>query len=988
MYDVVGGGFHRYSVDDRWLVPHFEKMLYDNALLASTYLHAWVVTGRDALPRGRRGDRRLHAPGARAPGRRARLRPGRGHRGRRGAHVHVDRGGGGGRGHPERAARAVRARAPRSSAGSSSRICARGCSRFATSALQPFRDDKALASWNGLALAAIAEAAYRLERDDWLAAARDLGEFLLGPLSDADGRLFRSVRDGRTSGHGFLDDYANVANGLIELHVATGDVRWLLEAHRLALLAVELFGDEAHGGFYLAPADGDARVPRTKDLQDTPIPSGNSMLAWVLLRLSRHLGRRRARAARGRRLPARGAGACGERRARSRGRSCGLDLWFSPPREIAIAGDVTAPVARAALAPFQPNAVVAVGPSEDVPLLAGKDLVDERDRRLRVRAVRLPATGDEERRSYEGLPDDRGPGGRHLGRLGAPRDARGAARARRASSAPTTTRRSSATQAGALDAWATLAGLAAVTKRIRLGTLVSPATFRHPSVLARMAVTVDHISGGRVEVGLGLRLVRARARRERLPVPRREGPLRALRGAGRGRRAVVDGGRRSTTRAPRTPCRARRRCRSRCSSRIRRSSSAAASSAASRRSPRATRPRSTRSARRTTSCARARSGSTGRAPRRDAIPATLGFSVMTSCFVGADRAEVVERVRRFLEIAGGGAMPEAVIAERATAGSSGTVDEVAARIEELRAIGVTRRLPPAPEPLRRRDGRPDRRRARCLPSRRVQAMTTTEITGAEDVAWDLSDLYDGSDDPRLEAHIEEAETRRSGLPRALLRQGREPLGGGARRRDRRARAHRGGADARRLLRAPALRDRHGRPAARRARRPHHGEGRRARHAAPLLRAGDRGDRGRRRGGAARGAGARALAPLDPLAAQVPAAPPLRARGEDRHREERLGRQRLGPAVRGAPRRAPGGARRRGDLVRGGDVEALLRRPRRPPRRGGGGHPGARARSADAHVRLQHDPRSTSRSTTACAGTRPGSRPATCGTTRRTRPCRR
>ena len=240
---------------------------------------------------------------------------------------------------------------------------------------QPFRDDKALASWNGLALAAIAEAAYRLERDDWLAAARELGDFLLGPLSDADGRLFRSTRDGRPSGHGFLDDYANVANGLLELHVASGEVRWLLEANRLARLAVELFADEANGGFFLAPADGDERVPRTKDLQDTPIPSGNSMLAWVLLRLGRIWGDDELeRLAVGvfrlvepavRRAPGAFAWAL-----------AGLDLWFSAPSEIAIVGDVQSPVARAALAPFQPQTVVAVGPSEDVPLLAGKGLVD------------------------------------------------------------------------------------------------------------------------------------------------------------------------------------------------------------------------------------------------------------------------------------------------------------------------------------------------------------------------------------------------------------------------------------------------------------------------------------------------------------------------------------------------------------------------------------------------------------------------------------
>ena len=105
-------------------------------------------------------------------------------------------------------------------------------------------------------------------------------------------------------------------------------------------------------------------------------------------------------------------------------------------------------------------------------------------------------------------------------------------------------------EAAALDAWATLAGLAAVTERIRLGTLVSPATFRHPSVLARMAVTVDHISGGRVERRHGRGLVRARARGERLSVPRREGALRALRRAGRGRRSLVDRGAASTTEGP------------------------------------------------------------------------------------------------------------------------------------------------------------------------------------------------------------------------------------------------------------------------------------------------------------------------------------------------------------------------------------------------------------------------------------------------------
>jgi uncharacterized protein YyaL (SSP411 family) len=373
-YDVVGGGFHRYSVDDRWLVPHFEKMLYDNAVLASTYLHAWVVTRREryreiveetldyalrelALPEGglasaqdadTNGVEGLTYTWTREDAAAVGLSPDL-----------LE---------PFEDGRFI----VRGELDASLRL---GILVARDARPQPFRDDKALASWNGLALAALAEAAYRLGRDDWLDAARRLGAFLLGPLSERNGPLFRSVRDGRTSGLGFLDDYANVAHGLIELHVATGELRWLLDARRLALRAVELFADGEQGGFYLSAADGDARVPRTKDLQDTPIPSGNSMLAYVLLRLARIWGdddlERTAvsvfRLAEPQLRSAPGFFAW---------MLCALDLCLSPPRELAIVGDVASPVARAALAAFQPRTVVAVGPSEEVPLLAGKGLVD------------------------------------------------------------------------------------------------------------------------------------------------------------------------------------------------------------------------------------------------------------------------------------------------------------------------------------------------------------------------------------------------------------------------------------------------------------------------------------------------------------------------------------------------------------------------------------------------------------------------------------
>jgi uncharacterized protein len=374
LYDVVGGGFHRYSVDARWLVPHFEKMLYDNALLTSAYLHAWVVAGEERyraiveetiayllremqLPSGgfasaqdadTEGVEGLTYTWTQEEWQSLGLDPGLlepFEHGRDIVRGELD---------ADTKARLLAVRAERA---------------------QPFRDDKAIASWNGLLLAALAESARRLEREDVLAAAVRLGEFLLGPLRADDGRMLRSIREGRVSGPGFVDDHANVAHGLIELHVATGDPRWLLEARRIADVAVDLFADEERGGFFLAPRDGEVLAARSKDLDDDPTPSGNSMLASVLIRLGRIWGDEA--------LVERGVGVLQllapamERVPRAFSWAlCALDLHLSPPRELAIVGDVGSEVARAALAGFAPDTVVAVGPSEDVPLLAGKTLVD------------------------------------------------------------------------------------------------------------------------------------------------------------------------------------------------------------------------------------------------------------------------------------------------------------------------------------------------------------------------------------------------------------------------------------------------------------------------------------------------------------------------------------------------------------------------------------------------------------------------------------
>jgi uncharacterized protein YyaL (SSP411 family) len=369
MYDLVGGGFHRYSVDEKWLVPHFEKMLYDNALLIPAYLHGWLVTGDDRY-------RRIVEQTVEYVLRELRLESG----GFASAQDADTEGVEGltftwtpdeierkellfpfehgqyilrGELSDDERARLLETRAERP---------------------QPARDDKAITAWNGLMLAALAEAGRRLERDDWLDAAQDLAEFLLGPLADGE-RLHRTWRDGVAKGTGYLEDYANVAHGLYELHVATGTARWLHESHRLAQLAIALFADDEHGGFFLTPIDGEALIARQKDLDDNPTPAGNSMLAFHLLRLARLWGDDE--------LEQRAVGVLRlirdviPRAPQGFGWAlCALDLYLSPPREIAVVGEPDAEVARAALRGFDPSTVVAFGPAEGVPLLAGKTLVD------------------------------------------------------------------------------------------------------------------------------------------------------------------------------------------------------------------------------------------------------------------------------------------------------------------------------------------------------------------------------------------------------------------------------------------------------------------------------------------------------------------------------------------------------------------------------------------------------------------------------------
>ena len=372
MYDLLGGGFHRYSVDERWLVPHFEKMLYDNALLASAYLHGWLVTAEERYREVAEATLDYLLRELRLPD------------GGFASAQDADTDGVEGLTFTWTADEGVPAELLRPFEHGRSILRGALDEELRQRLLElrerrpkPLRDDKAIAAWNGLALAALAEAGHRLDRADFLLAACELAEFLLGPLSDEHGRLHRSWRAGRPRNPGYLEDYADVANGLYELHVATGELRWLREANRLARLAVELFVDGENGGFFLSPADGERLVARKKEFDDHPTPSGNSMLAFVLLRLGRIWGDDELeRQAAGvfrliRDTLGRAPSAFGHA-------LCALDLYLAPPRELAVIGSPQDAIAQAALGSFDPDAVVAFGPAEEVPLLAGKDFVDGR----------------------------------------------------------------------------------------------------------------------------------------------------------------------------------------------------------------------------------------------------------------------------------------------------------------------------------------------------------------------------------------------------------------------------------------------------------------------------------------------------------------------------------------------------------------------------------------------------------------------------------
>jgi uncharacterized protein YyaL (SSP411 family) len=415
MYDHLGGGFARYSVDAHWLVPHFEKMLYDNALLVRVYLHAWQATGSpeyravaedvlrwvinemtspeggfysalDADSEGEEGRFYLWTPeqidevlGA-EDGAIVRawwgVTPAGNFEGRTILHAWrtVEAASAEAGVTPERLMDAVTRARPLLYEARAKRIW-------------PGLDDKVLTAWNAMMLHAFADAVRSTESEEYRAAAVRSAEFLLGSLR-VDGRLMRTYKAGRARIPAFLEDHALLADALIALYEATFDARWLREARTLADEVIARFWDEAEGVFYDTAADAEALVVRPRDLWDNATPSGTSAATMMLLRLGEMTGEERYRAVAERVLQ--GMAEVAARAAPGFGNLLSaLDFYLATPTEIAFVGTPgegdTDALLRVAARAYLPNAVTALRrPGEDdaigelIPLLRGRTMIDGR----------------------------------------------------------------------------------------------------------------------------------------------------------------------------------------------------------------------------------------------------------------------------------------------------------------------------------------------------------------------------------------------------------------------------------------------------------------------------------------------------------------------------------------------------------------------------------------------------------------------------------
>ncbi len=412
IYDQLAGGFARYSVDAMWLVPHFEKMLYDNAQLSRAYLHAWQLTGdpffkriaeetydyvlremtapeggfysaTDADSEGEEGKffvwtidevtAVLGEDDARVALEYFGMTPGGNFEGANILYVPNDDAVA-----AERLGLSVEALHERLAVIKDRLYAAR------TQRVHPGLDDKILTAWNGLMLASLAEAARTLDRDDYRTAAVRAGEFLLDKLLVDGDRLLRSYKDGQAKLNGYLEDYANVIDALLELYQTTFTPRWFVTAQRLTERVLAHFPAE-EGGFFDTSDDHEALIMRPRNTQDNAVPSGSGQMAKQLIRLAAYTGDARYDAA------ARGALALLTNAIRQYPLGFGVsaqavDLLVRGVKELALVGDPAHEVMRAMLqrarTGYRPNLVVALSPqavpdeSHPVPLLHQRNQVD------------------------------------------------------------------------------------------------------------------------------------------------------------------------------------------------------------------------------------------------------------------------------------------------------------------------------------------------------------------------------------------------------------------------------------------------------------------------------------------------------------------------------------------------------------------------------------------------------------------------------------
>jgi hypothetical protein len=397
IYDQVGGGFARYAVDATWTVPHFEKMLYDNALLARAYLHGWQVSGDDVLRRTVEETLEWALREMRAP--------------EGGFHSALDADSEGVEGKfyvwtvdelrsvlgddadaaiawfgatehgTFEGANVLESRGPEPAPEVRARIRERLLEARAAR-VRPGLDDKRLASWNALMVSALADAGAVLGRGDFLDAARGAAAFGLDRMRDGDGRLLRTFNAGEARLNAYLEDHGFLLEALLTLYEATFEERWFAAAREIADTIVTRFADPRNGGFFSTSDDHEELVARRKDLEDAPIPAGGSAAAFGLLRFAALTGE-----------------ASYEEHAVSHMRLLheiaprhptafghllqAIDFHLHPTREVALVGDDEGVAALSAVVreTLRPHLVLAGGPGDGasaVALMEGRTPVDGR----------------------------------------------------------------------------------------------------------------------------------------------------------------------------------------------------------------------------------------------------------------------------------------------------------------------------------------------------------------------------------------------------------------------------------------------------------------------------------------------------------------------------------------------------------------------------------------------------------------------------------